>query len=140
MSDISHELTAAEILDADDMPMELVEVPEWHGHVYVRGLTGSDRDKFESSMIERRTKGRGTTSELKLDNVRAGLVSRCIVDSSTGNRKFTDSQVVALGTKSAAALDRVYEVASRLSGLRPEDAEELVQDFTTAPTEPSTTV
>lgn len=135
---MSHELTADEILSADDLAIERVEVPEWGGHVYVRGLSGTDRDKFESSMIERRQRGRGTQSELKLDNVRAGLVARCIVSSQTKQRIFTDSQIETLGRKSAAALDKVYEVASRLSGLRPEDVDELVQDFTEGQSEPST--
>jgi hypothetical protein len=42
-----------------------------------------------------------------------------------GERLFTDNEVNALGAKSAAALDRVFEVAAELSRLKPEDIEEL---------------
>lgn len=137
---MSHELTADEILSADDLELEQVDVPEWGGHVWVRGLSGTDRDKFEASMIDRKQRGRNTTSELRLDNLRAGLVARCIVNSQTKQRIFTDHQVEALGRKSAAALDRVYEVASRLSGLRPQDVDDLVEDFTDDQSEPSTSL
>ena len=41
------------ILAAEDLPRELVEVPEWGGAVYVRALTGAERDQFEASKIGR---------------------------------------------------------------------------------------
>ena len=39
-------LSAAEILAADDLPTEDVEVSEWNGTVRVRALTGAERDKL----------------------------------------------------------------------------------------------
>lgn len=134
----SRELTAEDILGANDLETERVEMPEWNGHVFVRGLTGAERDAFEQSMIERKTRGRKTSTELKLDNIRASLVARSTVDAS-GRRLFSDAQVEALGAKSAAALDRLYEVASRLSGLGSKDVEELLEDFTDDPSPGSTT-
>ena len=50
-----------------------------------------------------------------LANVRAKLCAWCVIDEN-GGRMFSDADVVALGAKSAAALDRIYEVASELSG------------------------
>ena len=38
---------------------------------------------------------------------------------------FTDGQVVALGRKNAAALQRVFRVAQRLSGLAEDEVDEL---------------
>jgi len=113
-------LTREAILQADDLPRELVEVPEWGGALYVRALTGAERDAFEQSIVETR----GKNTRMNLRNIRARLVALTVIDED-GNRLFSDDDVEALGRKSAAALNRVFEVAQRLSGLRPEDVEEL---------------
>lgn len=118
-------LTRDQILAADDLPRELVEVPEWGGAVLVRTLTGAERDQFEAQVVEMR--GRKIKS-LNMANLRARLVSLCVVDEK-GERLFTDADVKALGGKSAAALQRVFDVASRLSGLGEEDIEELEKNL-----------
>jgi hypothetical protein len=45
-----------------------------------------------------------------------------------GNRLFSDADVKLLGQKSAAALDKLFEVAQKLSGLKDEDVEELAKN------------
>jgi hypothetical protein len=117
-------LSASEILGVDDTVIELVDVPEWHGKVRVRGLTGSERDDFEEGLLERR----GKTREVRFTNLRAKLCALTMVDGD-GKRLFTDAQVEALGRKSAAALSRVFTVAQRLSGLSDEDVDELAGDL-----------
>lgn len=117
-----------QILSAQDLEKELVEVKEWGGAVYVRALTGAERDAFEQSLVEERVVGRGrrqeTTRTVNMRNARAKLCALTICDED-GNRLFSDADVKELGRKSAAALTRVYEVAARLSGLTDEDMEEL---------------
>lgn len=117
-----------QILSAQDLEKELVEVKEWGGAVYVRALTGAERDAFEQSLVEERVVGRGrrqeTTRTVNMRNARAKLCALTICDEQ-GERLFTDADVQDLGKKSAAALTRVYEVAARLSGLTDEDMEEL---------------
>ncbi|WP_461367541.1 hypothetical protein [Candidatus Darwinibacter acetoxidans] len=113
-------LTRDAILQAEDLPCELVEVPEWSGSVYVRALTGIERDAFEQSVVEQK----GKSTKMNLRNIRAKLVALTAVDEE-GKRLFTDDDAALLGKKSAAALDRVFDVAQRLSGLRQEDVEEL---------------
>jgi hypothetical protein len=54
--------------------------------------------------------------------MRAKLVARCVVNSDL-EPVFTQQDVNALGELSASALDRVFEVASRLSGLSEADLE-----------------
>jgi hypothetical protein len=56
--------------------------------------------------------------------MRAKLVARTVVDAD-GEPVFSQQDVAALGELSAAALDRVFEVASRLSGLNEKDLEEM---------------
>ena len=113
-------LTRDAILQAQDLPTERVVVPEWNGEVLVRALTGAERDAFEQSIVEQR----GKSTRMNLQNLRAKLVALTVVDEE-GKRLFSDEDAKLLGQKSAAALNRIFEVAQRLSGLRPEDVEEL---------------
>jgi hypothetical protein len=117
-------LTRDAILGAEDLGTEIVDVGEWGGSVTVRGMTGKERDAFEASILERR----GKRMVPNTANVRAKLVARCCLDEN-GDRLFTDSDAEALGAKSGAAIDRVYEVAARLSGMTDEDIDELVEGF-----------
>ncbi len=126
-------LTRDEILQADDLEMEVVKVPEWGGEVLVRGLTGTERDAFEGSIITLK----GKQSSMNMQNVRAKLVARSIVDEYL-ERLFSDADVEALGKKSAAALDRVFSVAQRLSGVSDEDVEELAKNSESVQSEDST--
>lgn len=113
-------LSRDEILNIKDLPVEEVYVEEWQAWVRVRGLTAAERDQFEQSIVETR----GKDTRVNLRNIRAKLVVLCCVDEQ-GNRIFRDEDAEVLGRKSAVALNRVFEVAQRLSGLRPEDVEEL---------------
>ena len=108
-------LTRDEILRAQDLETVEVDVPEWGGVVRVRGLTGAERDALEAEAAELRR---------PLDNFRARYVARCIVDEN-GERIFSDEDIEALGRKSAAALNRVFEAAVSLSALTEEDVEAL---------------
>lgn len=106
-------LTKEAILAADDLPRELVNVPEWGGDVFVRTMTGTDRDAFEASLIGK---------EGRMENVRARLVSLTLCNEA-GERMFGDAEIAALGKKSARALDRVFSVAQRLNGIGTEQVE-----------------
>ena len=108
------------ILKADDLPREELDVPEWGGTVFVRTLTGTERDAFEASMI----KGE---RQVDLTNTRAKLCVRCITDAE-GKRLFNDSDIAQLGQKSSRALDRVFEVAQRLNGLSAKDVEDIAKN------------
>ncbi len=118
-------LSKDDILGADDLPTEEVPVPEWGGTVLVRGLTGTERDRFEFSMAA--SKG----DPLKSD-VRGQIVGRCLVDED-GKRLFTDKELAKLGAKSGAALDRCLDVVRRLSGMDDKAVEAASKDFETAP-------
>lgn len=105
------------ILTADDLQTEDVQVPEWGGTVRVRSLIGSERDAFEAHVA-------GDGKKANLDNLRARLVALTIVDDK-GERVFSDGDVKKLGMKNAAALNRVFDAAQRLSGLTEADVEEM---------------
>lgn len=117
-------LSRDEILNCQDLQTETVDCPEWGGAVIVRPLSGAERDRFEQSNLIRKGKGSKIDFEVNGVNIRARLCYLCIVDES-GKRLFTEHDVDALGKKNSAALNRVFEVAQRLSGLTKQDIEEL---------------
>lgn len=127
-------LSREEILGASDIQREDVAVPEWGGKVCVQGMTGAQRDAFEAEMIQARGKDR----RVNLENIRAKLVARTVIDPESGFPLFSDEDVKALGRKSAKALARVYDVATRLSGISDKDAEELAGNSETDPSGGST--
>jgi hypothetical protein len=113
-------LTRDQILQISDIQTERVEVPEWGGAVLVITLTGAERDALEAAIVE--VKGR--KKKLHLENTMARLVAMSVVDEN-GKRLFSTGDIQALGKKSSAALQRVCEVAQRLSGLTQDDLEEM---------------
>lgn len=114
-------LTKDAILKAGALPQERVDLPEMGGHVIVRGLTGRERDAYEAGLVTRDRKGR---SEQNLDNVRARLVVLTCFDDE-GARIFGPADVAAVGDLPAKVLDRLFDVARRLSGMTEEDVKEL---------------
>jgi len=125
-------LTRENILQVKDITTELVEVPEWGGSVYVRGMTGTERDTFEASIVKLKGKGQS----VDMSNIRAKLAAKSICDES-GNLLFTDADIKELGKKSAGALQRVFEVAQRLSGIGDEDVAELAGELVENPLDDS---
>ncbi len=106
-------LSRDEILSASDLSLEEVEVPEWGGSVLVRTMTGAERDRMETEFLAEKTV-----------NVRARLAAVVLCDDA-GRRLFSDADIVLLGAKSGAALDRVFAVATRLNGMTKRDVDEL---------------
>jgi len=118
-------LDRAAILAQDDLKYEDVLIPEWGGAwVRVRSMSASERDRFEAGTVQRN--GREVTTNL--ENIRARLCIMCLVDEN-GERLFDETDTYPLGGKAAAALQRVFEVAQRLNGLREEDVNELAVNF-----------
>lgn len=123
-------LTRDQILAADDLITEIVNVPEWGGSVTVRTITGTERDKLEASIVTK-------SGEQNMENLRAKLIVLSVVDEE-GKQLFTMADLVALGDKSAATLSCVFRVAMRLSGFTKKDVEELTENLSKGQSESST--
>lgn len=118
-------LTKDEILAMVDLEIQPVFIPEWKNKcIYVKGLTGTERDEFEESVYLSKS---GGDSGNNFKNFRAKLVAMTACDEN-GNRLFTLDDTEALGKKSAAALERIYKVAEALSGFRKKDVDELTKN------------
>lgn len=121
-----------DILKADDIVTEPVEVPEWGGTVLVKGMTGKERDIFDAGWI----KDTGDSRKVNITNFRARLCAATVVDEA-GKTIFTPKDVSDLAKKSATALQKVFDVAVELCGLSEDDVEELVEVLIENPTEDS---
>lgn len=103
-------LSRDQILAAADRRTRTVHVPEWGGDVIIASMSGAARDAWELWIGDARQRG-------QFNNVRARLLSACIVDES-GQRIFTsEADIEALGSKDSMVLDRLFEVARELNGL-----------------------
>jgi len=110
-------LSKEQILQADDLKTETVEVPEWDGEVLLRELRGRERDAFEEGSMD---KQRNVT----MTNMRARLVALSAINEE-GERLFSAKEANELGNKSATALNRLFEVCCRLSGITSDDVDKL---------------
>ncbi len=106
-------LNRQQILESNDLPKKEIQVPEWGGSIFIRTLTGTERDNFEISV-----------SNNNLKNVRARMAVLCIVDEA-GERLFEDKDAVELGKKSSAALSKIFDEAAEMNGLTEEHVKEL---------------
>lgn len=114
-----------QILSADDTQYEDVSVPEWGGEVRIRGLSGTEVDKYEASLMRMRH----GKPDVALQNATARLIAWCAIDEN-GSRLFVhDDEVRELGKKSGVALQRCFDAAAKLSGLREGDVEAMVENF-----------
>lgn len=106
-------------------PVEELHVPHFGKYVWVQGLSGTERDQWEESLV----KGKGKKRRVDASNVRAKLAVRCIVlDPETRARMFREEDAALLGRMPAAALGPIYELAQRLSGISDEYVEELEEE------------
>lgn len=120
-------LEGADILDADDIQVQDVYVPEWGGTVKVRTMEGTERDAFEAASIG---------APYKDLRARLAVATVCNAD---GSLMFTAQDIPRLTRKSSKALDRVFSVSTKLSGLSKEDVEELKKNSSQIPSSDSST-
>ena len=103
------------------VPSETVDVAGV-GQVEVRGLTAAGRDEWEQRIYA----AKGKT----VKNMRASLVSLCLYEN--GKPVFQPGEVDELGELPAQVVDRLWDVAARLSGLTRNDQEVLEKNFESA--------
>ena len=105
---------------------EELQVPEFGGAIFVRGMSGSERDKLEESF--RIKKGR-KAGQVDLRNFRASRVSRVVVNAE-GERLLndTESDIAMLGRFPSGVLDRIIAKSEELSGRDPEEVDDLKND------------
>ena len=102
-------LSKAEILAAEDLPVEVVATPEWGGAVKVRGMSAEGRLQY----VE---KTRAADGSIDLEKATYYAVIYGVVEP-----QFTEADIPELKKRSAAVLDRISRVWLRLSGIGEEE-------------------
>lgn len=113
-------LSKKDIFSKKDVQTKTINVPEWDGEVIISTMSGFARDKFEASILNKK----GTYNPT---NIRAKLVAASVVDEK-GELLFNENDLVKLGGKSCAALDRIFIEAQKLNGLGDAEVEELAKN------------
>ncbi len=92
--------------------------------LFIREMAGSERDDYEATNVRVKYLADGKVShEANLANLRARLVAKSLVDSK-GDRVFSDGDAGEVGAKlSADVLNRLFEVAQRVSRLKKPEPE-----------------
>lgn len=115
----------------DDVVYESVAVPEWMNRtVWVRSISSAEKDAFEASITKRVTEkvGRKRRERSRIDQLkfRAKLVIKCAcVGDGNPAPLFQENDLEWLAEKNGAAIERVFDVASRLAGFSDDDVAEL---------------
>lgn len=121
-----------QVAKAKDVQYDSVPVPEWAPEgepepelwvLKLKGMTGTERDRFEASM-----QPRGNSKKPNLENFRARLIVKCAVDDE-GNTIFNNGDVKMLGEKSAKSISRIFDKCQEMNGLSEDDVESLTEDF-----------
>ena len=95
----------------------LLPITVWGKDLFIRRMSGRERDAYESSLVQVKGKSRS----VNLVNLRARLAVLCLVDEE-GKRVFTDGDADELGLGDCVELDKIYTAAREHNGL---DKEEL---------------
>jgi hypothetical protein len=111
-------LTKAAILKRTTLRTEKMEIPEWEGSVFIRELTGNERDEYELSIVD------PETNQVNKAGMRAILVVMTLVDEE-GNKLFTLDDVDQVGALSSSALSKIFNKAAKLCGITEEDIADL---------------
>ena len=109
-------LTLDQIFAAQDRTPVVLDVPEWGGEVFVVGMSGDDRDRFDSEWGARLNEG-DKDEPMDLGGLRAKVVAKTLCDESGVLFCSSEAHATQLGRKSAAALDRVFSLGCKLSGI-----------------------
>ena len=120
------QLTVQDILNADDMKKEKVEIPEWGGCVYVCSITGAEREEHGERFLDDELKPK-TLSRADLRKFKRALLMQSICDVK-GNRMFIPENIEGLIKKNPDIIDMLFDKAQKISGLEPDSTEEPVKN------------
>ncbi len=122
-------LNKQDILQVKDAVIELVEVPEWNGSVYVRSISAAERGLIEEGAAKFKENKGKADSFARTYTVKMASLAIC---DENGVRLFEDKDIALLQQKNAAPISRIAEIASRLSGFSKQDLEELEKNSSEA--------
>jgi hypothetical protein len=112
------------LLEKEELDIVVVDLGKGEG-IYVRQMTGYERDIWERSIINVDAKG---NVERKMEDFRAKLVV-CTACDKDGKLIFKQADTKVLSRMmSAARLEKIVEVSQKINKITEEDKEELVKN------------
>ncbi len=135
---MSNLLNAQQILSVDDAIIEVHQVPQWGGAVYVKSITAAQRGQIEAEAAHyKESKGKNSSFAEEF-TVHMAFLGMC---DEAGNRLFTTKEQLAeLKKRNAAAIAGVAAHVQRLSGFSKEDIEALEKNSNDAQEDDSLSV
>jgi hypothetical protein len=109
-------LTLEQIQEVDDRPEKVVEMPEWGGNVRIKALSV---DGVTEATDRARVNGEVDDMKAAMNMVIAGVIEP----------KLTPESAALLTGKSAAAVTRLVNEISKLSGISADDAKKAEARF-----------
>jgi len=104
------------LLGATEVPTQEVAIPELGGAVVVRGMTAKERTLFEKRFV---TEHRGKVKR-NFDDFREQICVACVVEP-----RLTEADIAKLAQVRADVIERITNVAMKLSGITEKDVDEL---------------
>ena len=92
-----------------------VKVKAFGGTVYVKPMSGKDRDEFEIQV---------NGSDV---NIRTNMLVRTLCDAN-GQKLFSNADTATLGDKDVVELDKCFTVSRKISGFNNADIDELAKN------------
>lgn len=122
-------LTREALLQKDDLKVEKVELSK--GYVFVREMTGHEKDIWEQSMLKQKPSGnknKGVEYETTLEDFRAKLAVVTVCDAE-GNLLFKPEDARVLNKMmSATNMERIVTAAQKLNAISEQEKEELLKN------------
>jgi len=117
------------LLKKDELKVEKVELGA-EDFVYVRQMTGRERDQFERTLVkEVKTAGGGTKYVQSPEDFRAKLVVNVICDETGKNLLQPSDYKILSQNMSAAKLTKIADVAGEINKISQPDEEEEVKNL-----------
>lgn len=104
-------LDKAAILSRAKLRTIEVSIPEWDGTVFLREITAGQRDQFDAWQLAQ-------TDESRFRDIRARLLILSMADAE-GNLLFNLSDLRTVSDFPAGIVNRLWEAAIDLNGMRP---------------------
>lgn len=124
-------LNREKLLSRQELKIERVDLSD-DDYVYVRQMTGRERDRFEASIVRPVRKGQRIEYEHDLADFRAKLAV-CTVCDEHGNLILTQSDYERLSEcMPAAMLERIVERAQAINRIGPTEVEDLSKNSCSA--------
>lgn len=118
-----------DVLSADDLAVEVVNVPEWGGDVRLMEMDGVTRVDFEIALQESGViDNAGNADEKKWRKKFTALVVAFSLVDENGDRLGGADLADKLSRKSAKVLNRLFDVADRLSLISAAATEEKIKN------------